>query len=115
MQFVVYCLNLTTWRRLNYSTRTEALLGITPDIFHLKFTIWKKACYYYYNHNFPNSPWKPCRVVMFADHQGDQFTYKIWTVYDDDIWEKGKDLTRDIVIPRVSGHKPPATSLWSLA
>ena len=52
---------------------------------------------------------------MFADHQGDQFTYNIWTLYDDNNWENDKELTRNIVIPRVSGHGPPATLLSSLA
>ena len=51
---------------------------------------------------------------MFADHQGDQFTYKIWTVDKDYNWEDGRDLTRDIVIPRISNHKPPAMSLLTL-
>ena len=51
---------------------------------------------------------------MFADHQGNQFTHKVSTVYDDDNWERDKDLTQDIVIPRVSSHNRPATLLRSL-
>ena len=51
---------------------------------------------------------------MFADHQGNQFTYKIWTVDKDDNWEYSRELTRDIVIPRVGNHKPPSTSLLTL-
>ena len=43
MQFVVYCLNLTEWRRLKYRTSTEALTGLTPDISHSEFTFWQKA------------------------------------------------------------------------
>ena len=114
MQYVVYCLNLTAWRRLNYRTSTEALTGLTPDISHLKFTFWQKAWYYEYNGKFPPSPWKPCRVIMFADHQGDQFTYKIWTVDKDDNWEDSRELTRDIVIPIISYHEPPAMSFITL-
>ena len=72
MQFVVYCFNLTAWRRLNYRTSTEALTGLTPDIYHLKFTFWQKAWYYEYNGKFPSSPWKPWCVIIFADHQGFQ-------------------------------------------
>ena len=52
---------------------------------------------------------------MFSDHQGDQFTYNIWTVDYDNNREKGKDLTWDIVIIRVSGHEPHGTLLQSLA
>ena len=115
MQFFVYSLNMAAWRRLNYRTPTEALLGLTPDISHLKFTFWKKSWYYEYNHKFTNIPWKPCRVVMFADHQGDQFSYNIWTVDDDENREKGKELTWYILITRVSGPEPSATSLQSLA
>ena len=115
MQSVVYCLNLTARRRLNYRTPTETLLGLTPDIYHLKFNFWQKSWYYEYNHKFPNSPWKPSRVVMFADHQGDQFSYNIWTVDDDENREKGKELTWYILITRVSGPEPSATSLQSLA
>ena len=51
---------------------------------------------------------------MFADQQGDQFTYKIWKVDKDDNWEYGRELTRDIVIPRISNHEPPAMSLITL-
>ena len=51
---------------------------------------------------------------MFADHQGDLFTYKIWTVDKYDNWEDGRELTWDIVIPRVSNHKPPAMSLLTI-
>ena len=51
---------------------------------------------------------------MFADHQGDQFTYKIWTVDKDDNWEDGRELTRDIVITRICNHKPPVMSLLNL-
>ena len=51
---------------------------------------------------------------MFADHQGDQFTYKIWTADKDDHWEDGKELTRDIVIPRISNHELTAMSLLTL-
>ena len=57
----------------------------------------------------------PFRVVTFDEHQGNQFTYNIWTLDDDDNWEKGKELTLDIVITRVSGHNPPAMLLRSLA
>ena len=46
IDFFVHCLNLTAWRRLNYKTPTEALTGLTPDIYHLKFTFWHKAWYY---------------------------------------------------------------------
>ena len=53
MQYVVYCLNLTAWRCLNYRTSTDALTSITPDISHLKFTFGKKAWYYEYNRRFP--------------------------------------------------------------
>ena len=53
MQFVVYCLNLTAWFRLNNRTSTEALTGLTPNISHLKFTFWKKAWYYEFNGKFP--------------------------------------------------------------
>ena len=52
---------------------------------------------------------------MFADHQGDQFSYNIWTVDDDENREKGKELTWYILITRVSGPEPSATSLQSLA
>ena len=114
MQYVVYCPSLTEWRRLNYRTSTEALTGLTPDISHLKFTFWKKAWYYEYNGKFPLSPWKPCRVIMFAYHQGDQFTYSIWIVDKDDNWEDGRELTWGIVIPRISNHELPATSLLTL-
>ena len=113
MQFVVYCLNLTARRRLNWKTSVEALTGNTPDISHLRFAFWDKAWYYEYNAKFPENPWKPCRVVGFADHQGDQFTYKIWTVdLATEAWEKGRELTRDIVIPRTSGE-PPSTTMQS--
>ena len=33
---------------------------------------------------------------------------------DDDDWTDGRDLTCDIVIPKVIGNKPPSTSLLSL-
>ena len=51
---------------------------------------------------------------MFADHQGDQFTYKIWTVDKDDNWEDSRELNRDIVIPIISYHEPPAMSFITL-
>ena len=51
---------------------------------------------------------------MFADHQGDQFTYNIWKVDKYDNWEDGKEITWDNVIPRVSNHVPPAMSLLTL-
>ena len=110
LQFVVYCLNLTARRRLNWRTSTEALTGYTPDISHLKFAFWEKAWYYDYNHRFPESPWKPCKFIGLADHQGDQFTYKVWTITDlaTEKWEGGRDLTRDIVIPRLSNKPPPS-------
>ena len=114
MQFVVYCLNLTARLRLNYRTSTEALTGLTHDISHLKFTFWKNNWYYEYNGKLPSSSWKPCHVIMFTDHQGDQFTYNIWTVDKDDSWLDDRELTWDIVIPRLSDHKPPATSLLTL-
>jgi len=116
LQFVVYCLNLTARRRLNWRTSTEALTGYTPDISHLKFAFWEKAWYYDYNHRFPESPWKPCKFIGLADHQGDQFTYKVWTITDlaTEKWEGGRDLTRDIVIPRLSNTPPPATKLFSV-
>ena len=114
MQYFVYCLNLTAWRRLNYRTSTESLNSLTPDISHLKFNFWQKAWYYECNGKLPSIPWKPCRVIMFSDHQGDQFTYKIWTVDKDDNWEDGRELTRDIVIPRISNHAPPAISFLTI-
>ena len=51
---------------------------------------------------------------MFADHQGNQCTYNIWTVDKYDNWENGREITWDIVIPRISNHKPPAISLLTL-
>ena len=110
IQFLVTCLNVTARRRLNWRTATEALTGYTPDISHMKFAFWEKAWYYDYNHRFPESPWKPCRFVGFAEHQGDQFTYKVWTISDTktESWEKGRELTRDIVIPRLGNTPPPA-------
>ena len=51
---------------------------------------------------------------MFADHQGDQFTYKIWIVDKDDNREDSRELTLDIVIPIISNHEPPAISLLTL-
>ena len=51
---------------------------------------------------------------MFADHQGDQFTYNIWTVDKDDNWEDGREITQYIVIPRISNHKPPSMSFLTL-
>ena len=51
---------------------------------------------------------------MVADHQGDQFTYKIWTVDKDDNWEDGRELTRYIVIPRLSNHGLPDISLLTI-
>ena len=51
---------------------------------------------------------------MFADHQGDQFTYTIWTVDKDDNWEDGRELTRYIVIPIIGNHYTPAVSLLTL-
>ena len=51
---------------------------------------------------------------MFANRQFDQFPYNIWTVDKDDNWEDGRYLTQDIVIPRISHHKPPDTSLLTL-
>ena len=58
MQFVVYCLNLTARRRLNWKTSVEALTGNTPDISHLRFAFWDKAWYYEYNAKFPENPWE---------------------------------------------------------
>ena len=101
-------------RHLNDKTPTESLTGLTPNISHLKFTLWHKSWYYEYNNKFPKIPWKTCRVVGFANHQGNQFTYKVWTVCDDDDWTDVRELTRDIFIPRVIGRKHPATSLLSL-
>ena len=74
----------------------------------MKFAFWEKAWYYDYNHRFPESPWKPCKFIGLADHQGDQFTYKVWTITDlaTEKWEGGRDLTRDIVIPRLSNNPP---------
>ena len=51
---------------------------------------------------------------MFAYHQGNQFTYKIWKVDKNDNCVDSRELTRDIVIPRVSDHEPPAKSLLTL-
>ena len=51
---------------------------------------------------------------MFADHQDDQFTYKIWIVDKDDNWEYGMKLTRYVAFSRISYHKPPAISLLTL-
>ena len=50
---------------------------------------------------------------MFADQQGDQFTYKIWIVDKNDNLEDGRELTQYIFIPRVRNHKP-ATFLLAL-
>ena len=102
------------WRHLNYRTSTEALTGLTPDISHLKFTFWQKSWYYEYNGKFPSSPWKPCCVIMFSDHQGNQFTYNIWTTDKDDNWEDGREITRDIVIPRVINNEPPSMFFLTL-
>ena len=114
MKYLVYCLNLMAWHHSNSRISTLALTGLIPDISHLKFNFCKKARYYEYNGNFPLSPWKFCRVSMFAYHQGDKITYKIWTVDKNDNLEDGWELTYDIVIPRVSNHETPATSLLTL-
>ena len=115
MQYVVYCLNLTAWRRLNYITSTDTWTGVKPDISHLKFTFWQKAWYHDYNGNFPSSPWKPYCVIIFAYHQGGQLTYKIWIVDKNDIWEDIRELTLDILLlTKVSNHETPDTSLLTL-
>ena len=51
---------------------------------------------------------------MFADHQGDQFTYKIWKVDKYDNWEDDREITQDIVIPRVSNHETPVMYFLTL-
>jgi len=104
LQFTVHCLNLTARRCLNWRTSTEALAGFTPNISHLKFAFWEKAWCCNCNHRFPESPWKPCKFISPADHQGDQFTCKVWTISNlaTETWEGGRESTRDIVIPRLS-------------
>ena len=44
--FFVYCLNMTSWCRLNYKKPTEDLTGLTLNIPHLNFTFYHKAWHY---------------------------------------------------------------------
>jgi hypothetical protein len=114
IQFVVMCLNVTARRRLNWRTPHERLYGTTPDISRFRFQFWQKAWYYEPSSKFPESPWRPCRVLFPAPKSGDEFTYKVWTITDLKLetWEDGRELTRDVVIPRKdSEESPPAMPL----
>ena len=48
---------------------------------------------HYYTTGFPESPRKPCHVMVFADYRGDQFTYKVWIVDKNEDCKDGREIT----------------------
>ena len=101
IQFVTDCLNHTSKSKLDKSTPIEMLTGNTPDISMFRYAFWQPIEYLDPSIKFPDCKWKPGRFVGIAWKHGDPLTYKIWTEPDAGGWEKGSELVRNVVRPRV--------------
>ena len=84
--------NKTANATLGYRTPDEKCWGITPDISHLRFSWWEQVLYYETDKKYPNSRMLPGRWLGIDTKTGDDITYHIVTMPQDD--------TRNSVVPR---------------
>ena len=94
--YVIDCLNHLAKESLNWKTSYELLNGDTPDISAFRLTFWQAIEYFEPTSKFPEPTWRQGRFLGIAWDSGDAFTFKIWTEVDGD-WNKGRELTRNIV------------------
>jgi hypothetical protein len=92
---------------LEWQAPKTLLDGSSADISKFRFAFWEPVWYYEPTAKFPISAWKPARHLGFNDKSGDEFTYRVWTVDENDNWEKGGELTRNILRRRKMGDQPP--------
>ena len=84
----------------------EKLHGDTPDISMFRFKFWQPIWYYEPIARFPQPNFLPGRFVGIAWDHGDAFTYRIWTMPDNN-FEKGQELIRNVVQPRIVTDTEP--------
>ena len=98
--FIVDCINHLAKKRLGWRTSQEVMNGDTADISAFRFTFWQEIEYYEPSAKFPQNRWQNGRFIGIAWDSGDQFTFYVWTEPDDGGWNKGQELTRNLIRPR---------------
>ena len=98
--FIVDCINHLGKKRLGWRTYQEVMNGDTADISAFQFTFWQEIEYYEPSAKFPQYRWQNGRFIGIAWDLGDQFTFYVWMEPDDGGWNKGQELTHNIIRPR---------------
>ena len=101
VEFITECLNYTSKVKLNNKTPIEVLSSNTPDISVFRFEFWQPIEYLDPDVKYPACKWKPGRFVGIARGHGDPFTFRIWTEPETGGWQKGSELVRNVVRPRI--------------
>eukprot|EP00957_Ditylum_brightwellii_P121867 9293426-Ditylum_brightwellii.AAC.1 len=76
------------------------LIGNIVDISVFRYTCWQPLEHIDPSQKFPTIKWEKGRFIGIAWDHGDPFTYLVWTGPDEGGWEKGQELTHNVVRPR---------------
>ena len=94
---MVDCLNHLAKEKLGWRTSQEVLNGDTADLSPFRFTFWEEIEYYEPTAKFPQTRWRNGWFIGIAWTLGDEFTFYIWTDPGEEGWQKGRELTRNLV------------------